>query len=707
VSGSAEPHEADQEQIEAAIETAEFPRGDQNIGWQVQKAYERYPDAVAGGLLRRLEAGRDLPFRASDFLTAVSPVDDGPIAEAATNLSVPYERAHVAAGVVGPKTVEALLDALIPLAERIAAGPGTRDPAISESYGALKDRIEVTRRNSFAAALLSRGETDEAHRIGLLADLLARHGTRETRREVFTVEDSVRQALIGLVHRWAETLLSSPASTRYQLAEVARAIGRLAAPELLADLTRMLAEDLSRWRTARARRGSNAQMTIEERSDAAHCWTRQYREAFAAIGGEAVVEILRPYLEDEDFGFDAGWVLQEIWQRQQNEPPPDPLKAWPDFADVRARREQRRAATELDPASPIAEMIFAAINRLAVSGEKLQRLAIALGRIGLAMPHGDQRRVIETLVGLPLPVRSKRELLAALILDGEVVSADLVLRGVREWLDEAQSKSWMYREGLWEVEGLLQLLPFTDQPAAMIEGVEIVAGALPELRPMERAVATLGDAPDGEAERVLRELMRRHPRLADNHSWVRAIVKRGTRGAGMMLMDLAADRAFVSAGGGADSFWIGRELLALVQWHPGLRAELLRRYECASDGEGRLVFEYAIAEFGDPEAVLALVRAHAARRQAFDGLLHHALRETALSKEPAAGWAGAYELRPVPLPGLRKELFAMLESTPAAAPLAEQCLTAIDELRDEYGSSEFEPRHPDVESGRPWPRAAG
>jgi hypothetical protein len=97
-------------------------------------------------------------------------------------------------------------------------------------------------------------------------------------------------------------------------------------------------------------------MTIEERSDAAHCWTRQYREAFAAIGGEAVVEILRPYLEDEDFGFDAGWVLQEIWQRQQNEPPPDPLKAWPDFADVRARREQRRAATELDPASPIAEM---------------------------------------------------------------------------------------------------------------------------------------------------------------------------------------------------------------------------------------------------------------------------------------------------------------------------------------------------------------
>jgi len=31
----------------------------------------------------------------------------------------------------------------------------------------------------------------------------------------------------------------------------------------------------------------------------------------------------------------------------------------------------------------------------------------------------------------------------------------------------------------------------------------------------------------------------------------------------------------------------------------------------------------------------------------------------------------------------------------------------IDELRDEYGPAESEPRHPDVETGRPWPSAAG
>jgi hypothetical protein len=286
-----------------------------------------------------------------------------------------------------------------------------------------------------------------------------------------------------------------------------------------------------------------------------------------------------------------------------------------------------------------------------------------------------------------------------------VISADLVLQGVREWLDEAREKTWMYREGLWEIQGWLELLPFTDRPTATIEGVELVLSAFPYPQPMERVVSALGDAPDEGTERILAELMRRYPRLASQHDWVRTIVKRGSEAAGIMLMDITADGPGAS---GADSYWIGRELLALIQRRPNLRPELLRRYRAASGGNGQVVFEYAIAELGDAEAILTLVRSYAARGQAFDGLLENAIREAALSKEPAGGWPGAYELRPVPLPQLRKDLFALLQSTTAnTASLAEHCLNAIDELRDEYGSSEFEPRHPDVESDLPWPRAAG
>jgi hypothetical protein len=170
------------------------------------------------------------------------------------------------------------------------------------------------------------------------------------------------------------------------------------------DLTHLLAADLERWRQLRERRSTAAaQMSIEERSDAAHCWTRQYREAFAAIGGDAVIGIMRGYLEDEDFGFDAGWVLKEVWDRQQNAPAPSPLKAWPDFATVAARRLERRAEAAPAAAAPPAAMIFAAIGRMAAPGssEKRQRVAIALGRVGLSMPHGNQGAAIDALLALP------------------------------------------------------------------------------------------------------------------------------------------------------------------------------------------------------------------------------------------------------------------------------------------------------------------
>jgi hypothetical protein len=174
------------------------------------------------------------------------------------------------------------------------------------------------------------------------------------------------------------------------------------------------------------------------------------------------------------------------------------------------------------------------------------------------------------------------------------------------------------------------------------------------------------------------------------------------------LLDFVLDGTFGNGPMAADRRWISRQLTVLIRVHPELEAEILYRYQSLRDAQGRDVIERVVAELGTAEAVSALVRAYAQRRKSFDGLLQNAIREAALSQQPAPGWSGAYELHPVPLPDLRKTLFGMLtDHSPEVAALAEACLTAIDELRDEYGSTEFEPRHPDVETGRPWPPAAG
>ena len=59
----------------------------------------------------------------------------------------------------------------------------------------------------------------------------------------------------------------------------------------------------------------------------------------------------------------------------------------------------------------------------------------------------------------------------------------------------------------------------------------------------------------------------------------------------------------------------------------------------------------------------------------------------------------------IPAPELRRELFKMVVSDNAAeSQLAAECLTAIDQIRDDYGHVDSEPRHPDITTGVPWPQ---
>ena len=93
--------------------------------------------------------------------------------------------------------------------------------------------------------------------------------------------------------------------------------------------------------------------------------------------------------------------------------------------------------------------------------------------------------------------------------------------------------------------------------------------------------------------------------------------------------------------------------------HSELRSEVLRRYQNVADGPGRNLIERVVAELGDADDVLAMVRAYARSARRFDGLLDKAIRDAALSQRPAIGWAGAYALHLVAVAALRKELFGM------------------------------------------------
>jgi hypothetical protein len=328
-----------------------------------------------------------------------------------------------------------------------------------------------------------------------------------------------------------------------------------------------------------------------------------------------------------------------------------------------------------------------------------------LGRIAFSLPHGDTRPVIEALLALPQPIRSKRELFAAMILDGEVLSADLVLSAMAAWTDDAGQNTWRRRE-LWEPIGWLELLPFTDRPDSLLDGVAMLADAVPHLDRMDRVVTAAANAPGGQAEILLVALLRRFPTLVSQHEWAQALLRIRSVSAAVALVDLVVNET-LGAGRGAVEIWrAARELAALAKKQPELQAEVLRRYEQGEHGGRHRLLERILAEVGNADCAAALARGYAREGKGFDGTLHEALRKAAVDERPVEGQPGVLNLHPVPMTEMRRELFALLGGAPRQAALAAQCLIAIDRLRDYFGPVEFEPRHPDISSGRAWPLAA-
>ena len=367
-------------------------------------------------------------------------------------------------------------------------------------------------------AILERSSTELQEEIGLLAEFISRHG--KSADQAARADSTAYSELIGIAGRWAEVLLASSSSNRSQLASLAMAIGRLSAPELVPVLGRMLAEDLTRWRRAREEmmraNKTGAKLDPQVRSSAQMGHSLQYRHAFSVIGGNEVVELMKGYLPAigfDAFGVDAAHVLKEIWDREHASGGEKRIVFGTDFSGVSALRAEREKPGG-GASSPFADAIFAVIDDLIKPGssEENYRHALQLAVVGFSMPHGDRERIKEALLQLPQSLRERQTLLRALVLAGEIVSADMLLDGLRGLLDEAKSKGrWLWdQNSWWEVEGWLDLLPFSDRPMATLDGLEMIEA---NGRPwgLRSVLAALAYAPSSEAEDALKALGRKEP----------------------------------------------------------------------------------------------------------------------------------------------------------------------------------------------------
>ncbi len=236
----------------------------------------------------------------------------------------------------------------------------------------------------------------------------------------------------------------------------------------------------------------------------------------------------------------------------------------------------------------------------------------------------------------------------------------------------------------------------------------------PELRQpwnLRGVLSALGRAPTSAIEPVLVALAETDPRFVQEHHWIAALEQGGTEAAARLMLDLVIRHRHSS-----DAFRSGRLFAVAVRISPAFREEVYARYEQGPAAVSQLL-EPVIAEAADEAAVRLLISHIAAQGRSFaQSYLHRALEQVALGRQPAAANAdvqaeaddefppsGTYDVFSVPVTELRKQLFAIVGANTPQSVLAADCLNAIDEIRDDYGAAESEPRHPDITAGRSWP----
>ena len=509
--------------IAAAVADPNFPIRDQQASTSLHLAQEHAGAAVIEGVRQRVENGLEVPHHAEGLLASLGVIDDGPVAARILD----DREVGIVVILAGPKTVVALVDKFLACAKGLKAA--RNDEGLNDTYQRLSDRIAATRGTSFINAIKARGNTDDVQIISALATLIAHHGGHDDRATRLPIEPNDRRLIIDMMRKWVEAVVSSPDARRYEICVVGNAIGRIGFPELLPDLRRLLDEDLARLKKARdGFREAQRRGDIGATSDAGMRYGNQYREAFASIGGSDAANILAAYLEDRAFGFEAAVALKAISDELLNVPKPNVHRQWPRFEEVAAARAKRASGSEEPPADTLAQPIFAAIDRLArpETDTEGQLLAIQMARIGLALPHSNQNALIERVMALPQPLRTKLELLAAKVLDDQVLDAALVMQAVDEWLAEAsrnEQTAWHKRQNTWEIEPWLELLPFTTQPETLFSGLEKVKAFYGSRWPQrwQRVLTAAACVPGAGGEALLAKLARFHKDIADDYEWMK------------------------------------------------------------------------------------------------------------------------------------------------------------------------------------------
>jgi len=565
--------------------------------------------------------------------------------------------------------------------------PATAVAAISILFSKEPDSVEVR----VVAEMISRVGRDELDLRGELPDEL-RQGLRQYLRSGIsfaTSQNDVRGEL---------------------LANLASALARVGDHEDVADLARLIQADLKRLRDIRAAAATG------QRIQGVMGYSTWQLNALISLDREQAESVLHTLLNEQEYETEAAKSLLRVATVEGSErrglpPNKDYGLIWKAREGpipgkfIEDRRERAAAALRAKVSALLAEQ---------AASDEPERFSYRLQWLSVTLAALDARRSADLVLQCAmLPARwhgwRRVEALDALLFGGVNVSAEAAISILNLVIDEVRGDPYN-DQNRWLRKACLCLLPFVDNPSLGIARLrEAVVEAKLRDYELRDLITALGYSRSPDALAYLRDIAGSDATSIQQafRPWVTAVASLGGPEARELLLSFVdphsssfSPRVKIE---NYDAELLASEIAAIA----ASEAETKRRVLALSDQdlppEIHFLLWRVIARIGAPGDILAGLTMVRGPDRPAPYELWKAFENLFLEQRPSGDSDNSYTVVPRTSNEVRKALLEMVLSDEKRRHSAFVLLGRIELWRLENGKPDGEPRHPDLDSGVPWP----
>jgi NACHT C-terminal Alpha/Beta 2 len=530
--------------------------------------------------------------------------------------------------------------------------------------------------------------------------------------------DKIRQPLRNYLKEIVPFYLAQQDYDGEQKGYLGLALGRVGDPEDIVDLMQLIRVDLERVRKGREARLQGLDNPLAR--EAINSWTLGYVQAVISLDPNKADEILLELLNEQEYEEVASAELVRLAKFETKEKHFEFERL--DYRLVwDARINQHAFGFIEDRRCRYSEAIKQRIKFVQEDqsrSDKPESFHHRLKTLANRLAQLDGYHSVDFVLDiLALPAQSDRWIrinaIESLLRSGAGLPADSVFRVLDPTIDYILTNERYNQDSLNLLGRCLSLFPFIDPASKGINRIkEINPTKWLHYYNLQELIKALGQSRCEEALELLIEMAKSEGHRMEGSvvgEWLDALTSLDIPESKLALLsfvDPFIDNLGVSLK--LDYYYQERltsRIADLARADPTTRDRLYKLCTMPLDPQARLLLADSVTQIGAPGCLVAglsLIRDNAS--PPVPPALMKNLEAVFVQRHPFGNSGNSYSLEPQSANQIRSHIFAMALTDDARKFSAWRILEEIESWRLEYGRPNSEPRHPDIDSGIPWPQ---